>query len=107
MSDVNPSTISDISKTLEIELPQQMSLAELKANLAHYIDNLIEKDFDKLIRLLYKIDVNEHLLKLNLQKSQAGAGMVIAEMVLERQLQKTEMKGKFKSQSDIEEDEKW
>jgi hypothetical protein len=107
MEEINSKIISQLSQSLEIELPIEKSLPELQYILADYINYLINNDFDKLLRVLYKVDVSEEILKTNLQEQKRDAGTVIAEMILERQFQKIKTREQFKSDEDIPENEKW
>ena len=78
-------------------------------HLASEINNLIRTDFEKLVSLLYRIDVSEVKLKEMLQaQPDRDAGHIIAELLIERQLQKIKLRHLFsKAQGDISEDEKW
>ena len=59
------------------------------AALGAAINHLITHDFHKLVALLYRIDVNEKRLKQLLQeRSGANTGEMIAQLIVERQLQK-------------------
>ncbi len=104
---MDPDIISQLSQNLEIELPERKSYAELKNTLAEHINFLINTDFNKLLKILYRVDVHEKILKTNLQKQETDAGIIIAEMIIERQLQKIKTRKKFKSNDDIPGDEKW
>ena len=57
--------------------------------LVEYINGLINADFEKLVQLLYRIDVSEAKLKALLQANpQEDAAKMIANLIIERQLQK-------------------
>lgn len=59
------------------------------AALAAAVNHLITHDFHKLVALLYRIDVNEKKLKQLLQeRSGSDTGEMIAQLIVERQLQK-------------------
>jgi hypothetical protein len=55
--------IQNINKELAIELPEKIALTDLEEKLAAHINYLIEKDFGKLVSLLYRIDISENKLK--------------------------------------------
>lgn len=80
-----------------------------KNRLAVFINELINKDFDRLVGILYRLDVNEKKLKELLAQNQlSDAGLIIAESIIERQKQKVVSRKKFSgSATDIPEDEKW
>jgi len=107
MKETESKMISELSTSLETDLSATKSIDELKIALARYINDLINHDFDKLLRLLYKVDVSEKILRANLHQQEKDAGVVIAEMVIDRQLQKIETRRQFKSNNDIPENEKW
>ena len=80
---------SSLQQDFDVTIPEKATLQDLHNILSAYIDELIQKDFERLIFLLYKIDVSEKKLK-QILKEQAGknAGKIIAELVIERQQQK-------------------
>ena len=68
----------------------------LEALLAEKINDMINKDFNALVQLLYRIDINESHLRLLLQENQASdAGLLIARLTLERQWQKIITRRKY------------
>ena len=100
--------IQTLNKDLAIALPDTISFAEMQMKLAANINQLIQKDFQKLVTLLYRIDVNETKLKLLLQQhSDEDAGKIIAALIIERQIQKIKTRQQFsqRDQSFNEEDE--
>jgi len=107
MTDVDPIMISQLSQSLEIDLHEKRSIEELKLALSYYINDLITHDLNKLMSLLYRVDVSEKILKQNLQEQKEDAGVIIAEMIIERQLQKTKTRRQFRSNDNIDENEKW
>jgi hypothetical protein len=81
---------------------------ELVVQLAGCINYLILHDFNKLIQLLYAIDVNESKLKKILNENkQTDASELIADLLLERQLEKLKIKQEYKPPEDIQEEDKW
>jgi hypothetical protein len=101
--------IENIKKDMAITLPDKISLVELEEALTIYANQLIQKDFQKLVTLLYRIDVSEAKLKYLLQMQRdENAGNIIAKLIIERQLQKIESRQYFnKPKDDISEEEKW
>lgn len=80
----------------------------LKEKLSRHINHLIQDDFEKLVSLLYRVDVSETKLKNLLHKHRdENAGSIIANMIIERQLQKIESRKKAKDSRDISDEEKW
>jgi hypothetical protein len=76
--------------------------------LADRINQLIKDDFTSLVNILYRIDVSELKLKTTVQEHpQEDAGYLIANLIIERQLQKIKSRNDFRSTEPIGDDEKW
>jgi len=92
----------------DFNLPVTNNKQQLINALAEGINHLIQADFSRLINILYRIDISEKTLRETLE-NQAGkdAGMLIAELIIERQLQKQKLRDRFKTQQDIPDDDKW
>ena len=77
--------------------------------LAEKINALIKDDFNLLIQILYRIDVNETRLKQVLKDNpNEDAGKIIAALLIERQLQKINTREQFKRKNDnFFDEEKW
>ncbi len=105
----NDELIQLLNRELEIEIIENQSYAKIHTQLGDYINSLIEKDFDKLITYLYRIDVNEQKLKNLLQQNpEEDAGNMIATLIIERQLQKIKTREQFSPRdNNIDEKEKW
>ena len=99
--------ISELSHNLEIDLPEKRSMEELKLFLSGYISHLISNNPDKLVSILSRVDVSEKLLKANLQNQEENASKIMAEMIIERQMEKIKTRERYRSGDDISEDEKW
>lgn len=84
----------------------EMDLIEM---LAQKINYLILNDFNKLIAILYRADINEKKLNQLLeQKTDEPAGRLIAVLFIERQLQK--IKSRQENRRDINniaEEDRW
>lgn len=87
-----------LNKDWEINLDDNLSLEELHHRLAGYINQLMVNDFNRLLNLLYRIDVNEEKLKTSLKEFyDKDAADVIATLVIERQLQKILLREQYKA----------
>ena len=109
MPQINSDLIPSLSQTLDINLPDDISFELLNEKLQQHINDLIVHDFQKLVSMLYRIDINEeklkHLLKENADRD---AATIIADLIIERQLQKIKSRELFKQwDMDIDENEKW
>jgi hypothetical protein len=105
----NTALIQDINSTLAIALPEKISFEELQRQLANHINQLIKDNFESLVALLYKIDVDENKLKLHLIDNPSDdAGKVIAQLIIERLQQKAIFKRQFSDKpSSPDNEEKW
>ncbi len=105
----NKELIQSVNNELAIELPEKLSLSELKEQLTHYINHLINTDFEKLIFYLYRIDVHEEKMRQLLQQQEGeNAASLIAQLIIDRQLQKIKSKADYKSSgADESDEEKW
>ena len=82
--------------------------AEMKEHLLLYINHLLVHDFNKLIQILYRVDVSEQKVKeLLLANPQTDAATIITELLVQRQEEKIKTKETFKLNSDISEEDKW
>ncbi|MES2331514.1 MAG: hypothetical protein V4539_18055 [Bacteroidota bacterium] len=86
-----------------------LKLEDLTAEqMASFINDLIDKDFSRLVQILYRLDVSEDKLKsVLLEHPTSDAGNMIAALILERIAQREKAKELFKQEGDIPEDEKW
>ena len=92
----------------DFNLPVTNDKEQLAKALAEGINQLIQTDFARLINMLYRIDISEKLLKETLeQQADEDAGLLIARLIIERLLQKQQMREQFKSHDNIPDDDKW
>ena len=102
------SVIPVVSDTFGLTLSSTASLDELKQALSTHVNYLINHDFEKLVNSLYRIDVNEEKMRYLLEQTEGeNAASLIAELIIERQLQKMESRQQNKSEDNIPDDEKW
>jgi hypothetical protein len=92
----------------ELELTTKHSYFD-KQSLVDRINELLDNNFDKLVTLLYRIDVNEDKLRSLLdQNNGQDAATIIADLIIERQVQKIKSREQFRQKDDtINEEEKW
>lgn len=100
------SMLEKVMNCSEIELLQSdMLLDELR----NFLNELIQSDFTKLVQLLYRIDISEMKLKQILKDNpQSDAGLLIAQMIIERQIQKIRFRKEMESK-EVEDggEERW
>jgi hypothetical protein len=81
---------------------------KLRDQLVNLINHLLLNDFNKLVQVLYRIDVNEQKLKQLVQKNpETDAAVIITDLLIERQEQKMKTKISFKKDDNIPDEDKW
>ncbi len=97
-----------LNKQIDAGFADEVSDESLYQKIIVFIDDLIKNDFQKLIQILYKVDVNEAKLKQLLQQNSGeDASKIISNLIIERLNQKIEKRKNFTKQDDIRDDEKW
>jgi Mg/Co/Ni transporter MgtE len=101
--------IHTLNNDLAIELHEQLNADEILITLSEYVNHLIKTDFEKLVALLYRIDVHEGKLKhLLIDHPDEDAGKIIAVLIIERMQQKIKFKKQFTGKIFPDDDEeKW
>jgi len=104
----NNESLVNVAKELGLSVIADESAVN-KAILITRINELIETDFQKLVSILYRMDVSEKKLTFLLQDNPGkDAANIIAELMIERQAQKIRSREAFrKDDSEIDEEEKW
>lgn len=84
---------------------------ELKDQLIFYVNHLLLHDFNKLVQILYRVDVSERKLKELLQENpQTDAALIIADLLIKRQEEKIKIRKAFKTRPSTDNsigEEKW
>ena len=82
---------------------------EIREQLIALINELINKDFHALVKLLYRIDIDEKKIRLYLnQNTNKDSASIIADLIIERQLQKIDSRKQFSETKNHESnEEKW
>ena len=100
--------LQEVSKELEV-IVNEKDHSFAKQILAEKIDHLINNDFQKLVLILYRMDVSETKLKQLLNENPGtNAALIITDLMIERQEQKIISRQQFnKKDENISDDEKW
>lgn len=89
------------------DLPSDAMSTQRQA-LATYINELLLNDFNRLVQLLYRIDVDEKKLKQLLQQHPTtDAAELISDLLIERQLQKQKLRASLPANDSNSDEEKW
>lgn len=67
--------------------------------LSQYLNDLADNDFNKLLAILYRIDVSEIKVREALanNNAQQSAGEILAKLLIEREIQKIEWRSQYSS----------
>ena len=98
--------LEEVSKELEVTVKDHTLT---KQALIEKINDLITTDFQKLVSILYRMDVSEPKLKQLLNENAGtNAALIITDLMIERQEQKILSRQQFrKKDANISDDEKW
>jgi hypothetical protein len=101
-------SLLEISKELGI-IVNEKDFSFGKQLLVEKINDLINNDFQKLVLILYRMDVSEIKLKQLLNENAGtNAALIIADLMVERQAEKIRSRQQFsKRDENISDDEKW
>jgi len=101
--------IQELNHIRSWDLAERLTREEVESALAESLNSLIRDDFNGLVQLLYRIDVEEPRLRYLLQQHKGeDAGRIIARLIIDRLLKKIETRRQYSAgKKDIPEDEKW
>ena len=102
----NEQALEEVSKELEVTVKDHSITRQV---LIEKINDLINTDFQKLVSILYRMDVSEIKLKQLLnEKAGTNAALIIADLMIERQAEKIRSRQQFNMRDEnISNDEKW
>ena len=97
--------LSELARAVNIDTKQ----ARLQEGLVALVNDLLRSDFERLVSLLYRLDIDEQHLKQTLRDNpDTDAAVLIVDMMIERQAQKIESRQQYNQRdNNISEDEKW
>jgi hypothetical protein len=69
--------------------------------LVNYLDHLVTHDFNKLLSILYRVDVSEEKAKHALadKKEEETNGFIMAKLLIERETEKLKWRAKYRKDS--------
>jgi hypothetical protein len=103
----NDQAIQEVSKELDIKTSETDEIL-IRQLLANRVNDLLNTDFQKLVSILYRVDVSEAKLKLLLKENpDTDAGLIIADLMIERQAQKIKSRQEHRRDPTISDEESW
>jgi hypothetical protein len=107
-----PALRTDLNNSYGLDLPETTTIEALEAILAERIDAMINNDFNRLISLLYRIDVSEPVLRQLLEQNPtADSGRLIAKLIVERSWKKILTRKMYssnqKDRPNADDEERW
>lgn len=106
----NQAWFEPLHRELGIDVLPTQTREELEQYLAVRFNHLIQADFEKLISFLYRRDVSDQKLKALLQtEPNTDAGLLIARLVIDREIKRHETWQKFQSNQspDVDGVDRW
>ena len=102
----NEQVLEEVSKELELIVKDDSITKQV---LVDKINDLINNDFQKLVSILYRMDVSEIKLKQLLNENPGtNSALIIADLMIERQTEKIRSRQEFnKRDENISDDERW
>ena len=93
--------LSDIVKDLELsdKNVQEESYETQFEMLSQFIDHLIQTDFNRLLSMLYRVDISEEKLKLKLaeNKNEQFSSRIISQLLIDREIEKIASRAQYRS----------
>ncbi|WP_420385675.1 hypothetical protein [Roseivirga sp.] len=80
---------------LQLSTQKEYTYDQAFLKIMRVVEDLMEKDFEKLLNVLYRIDVSESKLKEALALSTDNPASIITKMIIERELLKVEFRKKY------------
>ncbi|MEO6289407.1 MAG: hypothetical protein ABIO76_05780 [Ginsengibacter sp.] len=107
MSSSNQASLTSKIQSLYNSIDEK-NYESMRGGLQTLINELINSDFSSLVHLLYKIDVDEKRLKQHLvQNANADSAAIIADLIIQRILQKIETRNKFSGNRPAGAEDSW
>jgi hypothetical protein len=96
----NNKAIISVINNLQVQNENETEQSSKKQfdDLIRFIDDLIRNDFNRLLRILYRVDVSEEKLKLKLEQNKDStirSAEIIAHLLVEREAQKIVSREKY------------
>ncbi|MBF8456162.1 hypothetical protein IV494_03115 [Kaistella sp. G5-32] len=92
----NNKALINVITNLQIE--EKSNTKQFEALVA-FIDDLIRNDFNRLLSILYRVDISEQKLKIKLAENKETAvrsAEIIAQLLLDREEEKIKSRAKYK-----------
>jgi len=101
--------IQELNQIRPWDLTVGLTPEEVENILAEKLNGMIRDDFNGLVQLLYRIDVEEPRLRYLLQEhKEEDAGRIIARLIIDRLIKKIETRRQYAAKNkDIPDEERW
>lgn len=83
------------SEYLQLSEKKEFTYDDAFLKIMRVVEDLLAKDFQELVNVLYRIDVSEEKLKEALATSVDNPASIITKMIIERELLKVEFRKKY------------
>ena len=98
-----------LSKELGLQPEQVKEEADLRIIMAKKINDCLNSDFQKVVSILYRVDVDENKLRTILRENpDKDAGLIITDLIIERQIAKIKSRRETPQRDkNISDEESW
>ena len=95
----NSYPLAIVADKLQLRISHDADRNEQLAALSKFIGDLIPTDFQKLLNLLYRVDVSEKRVKAALVENtkSKSAGLLIVRLLIEREIEKMKLRAKYRN----------
>jgi hypothetical protein len=80
---------------LKLDRASQITYEQAFIKIMRVVEDLLERDFNGLVNILYRIDVSETQLKKALAASTEDPASIITDMIFKREMQKVATRRKY------------
>lgn len=96
-------------ESMVVNMSEEHVSVNQRQQLEFAINDLIAKDFDGLLQLLYRLDIDEAKLRVMLSDMPGtDAAAIITNMIIERQVEKIKSRKRYsKRDNNISDEERW
>ena len=101
--------VTSLNESLQLSFPSQAGREDLLRLLTAHINNLINSNLEKLVSLLYRLDISEDKIRSSLDGNhEQDAAPMIAQLIIERQEQKIKSRQQYtRRDQSIDEEDAW
>lgn len=83
----------------DLVITKPIDLTDFQSELADVVYGLLRTDFERLLQIVYRIDISQKKFEQAIESGAAAASVKIANLIIEREIEKAAFRIKYKSQN--------